>query len=139
MCKITHTIFIRRVKMNNSELTRDKVKQFREDFMKLNHALELKYGMKLELGSISFRSDSLSAKVTGYVVGGDVDDANLEELEFKNLCHKFGMRPEDYGREFESCGRTYKLIGFLPKAKKYPYIGLASNGTKYKLPTCNFI
>lgn len=121
-----------------STITREMIKEFREDFLKLNKAIEMKYGVALKVDKISYGSDSFSFNVKAFS-NSSGDDISVEQLEFNKLCPRYGFKPSDYMREFEYNNQIFKLIGFLPKAKKYPYIGLSHDGCKYKLPEVNFI
>lgn len=114
------------------EINRENLANFRSDFEKLNHAMELKYGVVINLGNISFNSKSFTGKITVSNNEDGVDDS--QQVEFNALCGRYGFKESDYMRNITTPGSTsiFKLIGFKPGNRKYPIIA-ELNGKKYKL------
>lgn len=101
------------------------LKGFREDFKKLNEALELKYGVALDLSGVKYSIRGFTATLTGlpstnFNEYGEPDE--FEKLEFERLAPKFGYKPEDYKKEVEVGGHPFKLVGFNEKARKRKFL-----------------
>lgn len=62
------------------------------------------------------------------------DGLSAEQREFNQLATLFGLSEADYERPLQSQDRTYFLIGFKLRNRKYPIIVRTSKGTRYKLP-----
>ena len=70
-------------------------------------------------------------KALGILSQADADDKDKEI--FRLLATAYGFRPADYGKVFSGLdGKTYKLIGFRPKARKNVCrISCLKTGTEY--------
>jgi hypothetical protein len=51
--------------------------------------------------------------------------------EFKFMASRYGLAPEDLGREFSDGNRTYKIVGLKPRSTRYPVIAESGN-KRYK-------
>lgn len=116
------------------EMNKENLGKFREDFAKLNQAIELKYGVAISLGNISFNSESFTTKIT--VINNENGIEDTDRVKFNSECKYFGFQESDYKRKFttENSSRVFTLIGFKRANRKYPIIGVSDNGTRYKLP-----
>ena len=56
--------------------------------------------------------------------------ANAEKIEFERYAHLFGLEPTDYGMSFTTGGKTYKLVAFNMKRRKYPIVVEESDGER---------
>lgn len=92
----------------------------------LNDALK-EFGLKAELGNMTFRGSNVTSKLTVSVESYDAD-----KEEFRANCYKYGLTATDFGAEFTSQGETYKLVGIKPRSRKYPFVGERVDGKKYK-------
>lgn len=107
--------------------------KFREDFQEAVKDLEDKYNISLTPGSIKYTPTSFTMTVKGLISDGSVSG---EQAEFERICGLFGKKPEDYGKTFVSNGKTFRLVGINPKARKYPFVGLElGTGKRYKFVT----
>lgn len=52
------------------------------------------------------------------VKGGEVQSRAV--TDFKRLCSRYGLEPDDLGREFVSGGVIYTIVGLNTRAPKYP-------------------
>jgi len=59
------------------------------------------------------------------------------EMEFRQWCNLFGLKPEDYGATFTYGGKTFKLVEICPTRPKYPFVGENAQGKRYKLGRLN--
>lgn len=104
------------MKMERSEL-----KKFRSDFAATVEDLEKKYGVKIDIGNISFSADEFHTKMTvKNMVGADGAEIDLERKEFERDCILFGLNKEDYLREVKLHGHseTYVIYGVNTNASK---------------------
>lgn len=92
-------------------ITKDTLKSFRTDFATAVAQLEKKYGIKLDIGSISFDASSFSCRLTGETTGKAGSD-------WARFADGYGLKADDYGKTFSYKGRTYKLVG-LKIGNKY--------------------
>lgn len=90
-------------------------------------ALGEKYGVTVLTGNAKYDDNSVTFKLTMNLVGYDKD-----EEDFKLLCTLYDLTPEDYGREFNTNGHTYRLIGINSRSPKFCFLGERSDGKKYK-------
>ena len=55
--------------------------------------------------------------------------------DFERYCYRFALEPSDFGKVFHFAGKTWKLIGLQPRARKYPFICEDMyNGDRKRLP-----
>lgn len=94
--------------------------------------LEEHYGVKLELGNINFKDTQFTTKLTVTNVGDAT--TSLEEIKFGTLCSKYGFTKSDFNKTVMVSGKKYKLVGFKPRATKYPCIVENTKG-RYKMGT----
>lgn len=113
------------------EMTRENLKAFRVDFQNAVKALENKYGVKIEMGSISYTENDFHTKVT--VTNGRTN-LEAEKAQFEKNVQAFklyGLSKDDYRRPFEVQGKLHFLVGFKPRARKNMFIIESVNGTHY--------
>jgi hypothetical protein len=114
------------------KITRMNLKAFRMSFANQVKDLEKHYGVKLELGNIRFTENQFSSKLTVTNVGDA--STSLAEVKFGTLCKKYGFTKSDYNRTLVVNGKKFKLVGFKPRATRYPCIVENQNG-QYKMGT----
>lgn len=115
------------------EFNNEQFKSFKEDFKKLNEALELKYNISIKLGNISYTANEFSTKMSVYK---KIEGKEAEQLDYEKHCYKYGLKPEHYMKTFSFNGSEFKLKGIKPANRKYPIIAIKiSEGVAYKLPT----
>lgn len=88
-----------------------------------------KHGISIEFGGIRYSNSNYTSKMSVNV--GNAEDA--ARTKFASMCHLFGLKPEDFGREFTtSSGKTFTITGINPGRRKYPISGVSPRGAKYK-------
>lgn len=117
--------------MNCSD--KNELKMFRHEFTQSMKALEEKFGVKVDLGRISYSDTNFSGKITVSNVAEDGTVENPEAEGFRSCASLVGLKPEDLGREFTHRGETYKITGLNLRRSKYP-ISAECNGKGYKFP-----
>lgn len=56
-----------------------------------------------------------------------------ESAEFTKYAHLFGLAPEDFGREFVSGGRTFKISGLAMRSSVRPILAVeVATGRTFK-------
>lgn len=112
-------------------MTRNEVKQIREEMNEALKTVAEKHNMILNVGNISYNDAEVNIKV---------NFKNLEKKEeyddklFKQYAEMFGLKPEDQGKSFTSFSGITMTISHLDlKKRKYPIICNGSDGRSYKL------
>jgi len=110
-------------------IDRTMLQNFRQDFADAVKGLEQKYGVIIELGSITYSSISFKGKLEVHE-GASKDDVNAQE--FKKYCRRYGLSEDDYDRRFTYKGEDYIIIGIKPSKRTYPIVCQhALNGQSY--------
>ena len=86
-------------------------------------------GLEVSIGNISFDSDSFTSKLTCRLVGAEDEYAK----DFKRNAMFFDMKPEQLHQSFNSNGKTFKLRGFKPRARKDIVIVEDEKGSLYRM------
>lgn len=102
-------------------ITRQIAKSFNEDLRSSLKPLEDKYGIKINFGTLRFSDVEMKTTLTAEVL--NVTETNGSVIEkrqsdFNMWCFLAGLKAEDYGKVFVHNGKTYKIIGIKPRAKK---------------------
>lgn len=123
--------FLSKVEAEGS-ITKDMLKQIREDINKALEPVGEKYGVKLTAGNASYTENNFTLKLEGAAVKEDGTVAAKDAEAFKRHAHLYGLSPDDLGRKFTSQGKEFTITGLNTKSGKYPIIGRDSNGKGYK-------
>lgn len=99
------------------------LKEFRGDFTETVKDLEKKYGIKLELGNISFDSSDFRTKLIGTNVGNRKVDPNINTNNPNTLI----------GKTILLRGTKYTITNYKSNRPKYPYVIKNKRGTAYKV------
>lgn len=117
-------------------INKESLKEFRKDLDEIIKPLEEKYGVTIDLGSISFSDIEFSTKIN--VKNNEINGKSVEQYEFEKVCHLYGFKPEDYGKEFKQKDETFKFVGFNINSPKYKYKCVNEKGIAYKFPSLPF-
>lgn len=116
-------------------MKRNDLKEIREDINKALAEVGEKHGIQFEFNNIRFDSNSFRTTLKAYEVGENADDDAAARVKFEKHAHKFGLNKSDFGSKFGFRGKTYKVCGIKPKARKYPVVAeLESTGKRYAFP-----
>lgn len=91
------------------------------------------YGLTVELAGGRFDPAAYHFGYTARVHEDHAEDGDRAEFELHAAL--FGLESSDFGRQFTSRGKNFKLVGFKPRNRKYPVIGLDGAGGRYKFPS----
>lgn len=123
-------------------MTKQKVEQIRKDMNAALKEVSEKHGVSFDIGSIRYDSSSFRTTVKAYLVkdgdATDSDDARRAKFEAtaKRYGHRYGVKPEDYGKKITHGGQNFILRGIKPRATKRPIVAeKISNGKMYILQT----
>ena len=111
-------------------LKRNEFRKLRDDISEALEPIAEKYGITIEPGNVSYTDIDATMKLS-LKAAGDVD---YELEKFNQLCQSYGFEPEHYRMDVFLSGQRFKLVGFNPKAQKYPLLIEADNGKRYKAP-----
>lgn len=104
-------------------ITEAKLKQFRNELKEFSKAMEDKFGIAVDVGSISYSSDQASGrlKITSTEEHGDAQEAK-DIADFKRAMYKHGLDLSDRLKVFEYGNKSYRLMSLRPRAPKWPFI-----------------
>ncbi len=106
------------------------LKVFQPKFEKAVTEVIEAFGLTVEFSGGIFESSTFKPKITIIASGADPD-----KEDFEAYAEMFGLKPDDYGKEFRNNGNTYTLAGLAPNRPKFPIIGERSDGKRFKFTT----
>ena len=115
--------------------TEASVKNFRSDFNDMVKALEKKYGVTVDLGTIRYSGTEFSASIKVEKVDNESQEKIwLRERNMSAFQHPIVMKII-YGKEYKGAdGYMYKVTGFNSRRPKY-CLEIERNGKKAFAPT----
>jgi hypothetical protein len=90
-----------------------------------------KHKVIINMGSLSYNDLYFTCPIKGRFTDAQGSTEEADKAEWDMYCGKFGMTPDMFGKSFSIAGKTYKIIGIKPKARKYPVVGQVGSGGKY--------
>jgi|688.fasta_scaffold640139_2 hypothetical protein len=82
-----------------------------------------KFGITLSVKLGKTTTNSMSARVSGFVASDDTGSANPAwKANYMRLCHLIGLTPDDFGRKLHNTNlknpekETYEIVGMTPKS-----------------------
>ena len=104
---------------------------------KMDEALKVigeEFGINFVVGNIRFSEQEFKTQVTAVAQNGN-ENVSPMEVAFKRNARSFGLKAEDFGKEFSTYNGTYKITGMKPNNHKYPIIGeCVRTGKSFKFP-----
>ena len=114
--------------MKIEQFDRPTLKFLRKELAEALKPVEEKLGLTIHVGNCTYDTSKCSFKLDMTKEGETVDQIN-----FMKYCHLYGFKKEDFGRNFQSNGKTYCISGLLIKASKYPILATCkATGKEYK-------
>lgn len=120
-------------------ITKEVLSNFREDFKQAIKELEEKYNFEISLTKISYSDNDFTGTMKVVEKAGGKSG---QQIEFEKYCRLYDLKESDYRRPVQSLtrGKSFVLVGFSPRAKKYPYlVECVETGDVYKSPSIDFI
>lgn len=96
-----------------------------------------KHGLALDRKSRSFYADRLPVKFDLLVTTKDKDGNTVDPKAaiFASAARLFGLKPDDFGKEFTSRGETFRITGLNLRRRKYPVSAeRVRDGKGFKFP-----
>jgi len=103
----------------------------RADVNKALASVAKAHGITLDIGNIRFSEEQFTTKLTG-TASATADGA--ARLNFERFASKFGIRPDSFGKTFDSRDQKFTIVGIKERSHKYPIIAESSKGGTFKLP-----
>jgi len=121
-----------------------KIKSFDKANLKLvrsalNSALERveeELGIELSIGNITYdrNGTGFRTKLEGAVISEDGLAMTQDARNFLTYAPLDGIPKEALNQSFVHDGKPYRLVGYRPRSKKYPYL-CENGGDTFKFPT----
>lgn len=111
------------------DLTKTNFTNMREDILAALAAVGNKYGCDVTVGKIKYDDININVSVDFTARGEDGESG--EQVAFNRDCALYGFAPEHYRKPFTMDGKTYYLIGFNHKARKYHCIIADMSGKNF--------
>lgn len=110
-----------------TSLTRADVKTVHEAVREALQGVANEFGLTYAPGRVNFSDAEMRGSFTLAAVA-----ASGIPADFIKHCGSYGLKPEDFGSEFVSNGRTFTITGIKPRRHKYPISGKGARGGGYK-------
>lgn len=94
--------------------------------------LGARFGLTFRAGNGSYAGDHAHFKLEIKVDDPAVQEA-AAKADFDLMAPLFGLEASDYNREFGAGSKRYRLIGFEPKRRKWPFRVMDLNANKVVL------
>lgn len=96
-------------------------------------SIAAKYGLNLAPKGRSFRRDQLPVMFQ-FVLKASGETIPAAQVEWNQYAASLGLEPGDFGREFTSNGKRWKIAGIRPDSPKYPIVAsrVGGSGKLYK-------
>lgn len=92
-------------------------------------------GIDIKIGRTKFSAQNATVSVELATKAADGTVRSREAEAFSMLGPMYGFKPEDLGARFDIGSRTYTLLGFIPKSRKFPILARnVGDGREYTLP-----
>ena len=114
------------------KFTRKTIPPVREAIEKALREVGSEYGLSFEVGKIGFFDTSLTAKIECVINNEENGDNSVAKHIWDKHCVIFALKPEDFGKTFESKGNIFEICGCKPNNTKYPILAKKSNGRVFK-------
>jgi hypothetical protein len=100
--------------------------------------IEKKFGIKIEVGNMSYRSSEVSIKVKANTISATGIANSKEAEQFSSYASRGGFSHFKVGDKVEIKGHILTIKGYNTRAPKAP-IQLEANGKSYKCPATTLI
>lgn len=121
--------------MKVTEMTRATIELIDADIKAALEPLAEKFGIDVNVRGGTFNNDNFTAKVTFSVISEDGQVMTKEAKAFKDYAFRHGIDKDALFTVFGHKGKLYEIIGFSPRASKYPVLAKSlRDGDTYKFP-----
>jgi len=115
--------------------TRPVLTKFRSEFKESVKELEAKFGVKIDLGNISYDSTQFTSRITTTVVSEGVNPEIAKGIAMlKKYGSRYGLTESDFGRVINGQREEFTVFSLAPRSPKYPILAKSTKtGKIYKL------
>lgn len=98
-------------------------------------SIESALKVKIKVGNISYDpvGGTASVKLEVAEIKADGSVASKEVAAFKRECGLYGLPADALGKTIKYAGRTMKIVGLLPKSRKFPILCEELDGRRIKV------
>lgn len=119
------------------EVTKGTIRNLSSEINEALQGLAENHGMVIKTGSASYNSNSVTFKLECANLDED-GKAITKDVEYWNMYKpSHQIKHVSPGDKVNHFGATAKLIGYNPKARKYPIV-IEQNGSRYKIDVRRF-
>lgn len=117
-------------------MTKDNLRQFREDFAKVVAKLAETHGVEISLGRLTFTESEFRGKLTvrnkGAAPTKPTGFSELDPMSFASRAPAFLVKPDCWGKTLIVKGTAYKIVGLnmTNRNKKSRVVIKAMNGRR---------
>jgi thiol-disulfide isomerase/thioredoxin len=111
-------------------LSKKEFESFRKETEEALQKVAQKYNVNIKSGKIKYTDNSFNLDLL--VSKKDIGGKTFEQVEFEKYCLMYGLKPEDYRKQFIMNGDVFIITGFKPRATKMPIIAVTPEGKSYK-------
>ena len=86
--------------------------------------------LEIRVGGARYTAQDIRFNIEVFSPGSGGPEAE----QFRVYCRRYGLEPEDLGKEFTWGGRPFTLIGCKPRSTRFPLLGRSADGKTYKFP-----
>ncbi len=93
------------------------------------------YGLVIKAGGASFTSTNATFKIEIATKSQDGEVQTKERTAWLSLASLYGADPDKLGKVVSYFGNEYKILGLLPKSRRFPVLAeKLGTGKNFKLP-----
>jgi len=114
--------------------------ELRKDLKAVLEVIEEVHDIKFDIGGMKYGAESCRMTLTATCATDESGNSlNKNELEYNKMVDSHKMFSPDkkflaLGDKFISNGEQFKIVGWKPKSRKFPLLGLNKKGKTYKFP-----
>jgi hypothetical protein len=112
-------------------MKQEQIKVIQADLRAAFVAIGEKHKISIAMGSLTYNDLYFTCPIKGRFLDAKGSTEEADKAEWDAYCGKFGLKSDMFGKVFVLGGKTYKIIGIKPKARKYPVVGQVGSGGKY--------
>lgn len=98
---------------------KDNVRTLRQDIETALREVAKQHGVTFNVGRITYDAQTFGARLKCVNADNLID---VEKLEWDKNCYKYNFNKADRGKQFDSKGQRYIILGVRPTRRKYPIL-----------------